>query len=125
MHISSKIGSQLYREYIPYVRSVKRRFIALVDFVEMIDIIRSVAFTVNLRHLGGRNGTNQVSLSGSGGDKPKFSSRRILNWIKRSRFSDGLRPGRSGVRIATGENIFCSPEPSGPALGVKRPGREV
>jgi len=61
LHISFKIGCQLYCEYIPGVRSVKRHFIALVDFVEIIEIIRSLAYMVHLRHLWERKGTKSVS----------------------------------------------------------------
>lgn len=68
LHISFKTGSQLYCEYIPDVRTVKGRFFAFVDFVEIIEIMRSLSFIVHFRHLGGRNGTNSVSLSGSDGE---------------------------------------------------------
>jgi hypothetical protein len=51
LHISFKICCQLYCEYIPDVRYVERCFSALVDFVEIIEIFRSLAFTVHLRHL--------------------------------------------------------------------------
>jgi hypothetical protein len=53
LHISFKICSQLYCELIRGVRSVKRRVISMVDFVEIIEIIRSLALTIQLRHLGG------------------------------------------------------------------------
>jgi hypothetical protein len=108
------------------VRSVKRRFIALVDFVEIIEIIRSLAFMVNLRHLGGEKElTKLVSPAPVANSRNSVLAVLFLNWNRRSRFSDWLRAGLSEVRIATGENVLCSPEPSRQALGVKRPGREV
>jgi hypothetical protein len=47
-----KVCNQPYCEYIPDVRYGRCCCIALVDFVEIIEIFRSLAFTVHLRHLG-------------------------------------------------------------------------
>ena len=42
----------MYCDDIRNVRNVERRFLSVVDFVEIIEIIRSLACTIHLRHLG-------------------------------------------------------------------------
>jgi len=127
LHISFKVCSQLYVLWVHSWRAIWQMMLLCIGRLRRdnrdISFARVHGISPPSR---GRNGTKSVSLSGSGGKQSKFISPRFsLDWNKRSRISEWLRAGRSGVRIATGENIFCSQEPSGSALGVKRPGNEV